>query len=488
VHTSHIELIYSLSESGELPISVSDLRSKGTRAKFRLTSKRTLRLVLAAATLHVIIVLGVFLTGRAGILPNTFDEYGIGASFAIDSRSYRLEAEELADFLRQGRMSEWHANPRLHVKLYSLCFAALDRLLGPNILSAEPLNLICYLLVLAMVYAVAREVFDQRVGLIAAGVVAVWPSFLLHTTQMLRDPMFIFAMLLLVWALVISVNKALSPLRGLGVGLAGAVACFFLWLIRGDWWELIVVVLVAGVGVSLLRHFLDWKFRPGNLLAAVLIVAAGVAIPRTVSTYRQSESYLTQAKETNAISVAQRSGTEESVVSTLKEGENSSLLVRAPKRIGRLRHLFIIRYPLAGSNIDTDVELNSLTDIIQYLPRAIMVGLFSPFPNMWFSTGAQVGREGRLLSGAETLIMYLIQCLAMVSVLLNRRRLVGWLLASTIVIGVTGLAYVVVNISALYRMRYVFWILTIILAAKVLDEICGRWLAQRKARSSTAIM
>jgi hypothetical protein len=57
----------------------------------------TLRRFLAAAAIwHVTFVLAVFVIGRAQLAPQTFDRNGIGLSFAIDARSYRIEAENMA--------------------------------------------------------------------------------------------------------------------------------------------------------------------------------------------------------------------------------------------------------------------------------------------------------------------------------------------------------------------------------------------------------
>lgn len=429
-------------------------------------------LVLAATVLHITFAIGIFLVGRFGIVPNTFDSHGIGTSFAIDSKSYRIEAEDLADSLRRNKISEWLSHPRIHVKLYSLSFLVLDRVLGANILSAEPLNLTYFLLIVILIYSLGKEIFDQRVGLVAAGLVALWPSFLLHTTQMLRDPLFIAAFLLLILIFVILLTRTLSWRHGVMAGMTGSITCLFLWLIRGDWWELIFVVLLIGIVMPLLKQVWERKFQVGNALAGLLILVAGLVLPQVVPAYRQSDEYLRQAgTTTDALIPANQMG------SRLEEGSDS--WTRTPKRIGLLRHKFIVSYPEAGSNIDTDVELNSTKNLIRYFPRAMVIGLFSPFPNMWFSRGAQVGLAGRLLAGAEMLGLYIIEGLALACVLCQRRRLPVWLILATVLVGVTALGYVVVNISTIYRMRYAFTMLLIVLGAKGLIEIQSR-LAARK--------
>ena len=137
-----------------------------------------------------------------------------------------------------------------------------------------------------------------------------------------------------------------------------------------------------------------------------------------------------------------------------------------PARIGFLRHKFLFLYQGAGSNIDTGVEFRSFTDILLYLPRALMIGLFAPFPDMWFTSGTQVGLEGRLLSGFETFLVYLIEILAAIAVWRHRRSLRPWLLLMIILMGAAALGLVVANVAALYRMRFGFWLLLIVLGAE----------------------
>ena len=86
---------------------------------------------------------------------------------------------------------------------------------------------------------------------------------------------------------------------------------------------------------------------------------------------------------------------------------------------------------------------------------------------MWFQAGSY-GRTGRLLSGAETLLMYFLYVGTAFCVWRYRRRLEMWLLFLVATIGTIALGLVVANAGALYRLRYVFWILFILLAAETL--------------------
>jgi len=164
-----------------------------------------------------------------------------------------------------------------------------------------------------------------------------------------------------------------------------------------------------------------------------------------------------------------------------EEQQPSSIWTRLGVRLGDVRGGFKRQYPVAGSNIDTDVQFDGLGDVIRYLPRATAIGLFAPFPAMWFAAGDRVGLYGRLLSGLETLLIYMIELLALVCLWTQRRHLAAWLLLSIVLLCVTALGLVVTNVAALYRMRYTFWMLLILLGAQGIVRIRDAFFARRRA-------
>lgn len=430
-------------------------------------------LLILAIVLHTSTVAGIYLLGRSQVAPTTFDTNGTGLSFAIDAHNYRVEAEQMATLIRQLRFREWkNYNSSFHVKLFSLSFAFLGPLVGNNILAAEPLNLAYYLSILMLTYAIAREAFDGAVALLAACVTGLWPSLLLHTTQMLRDPIFIASLLLLVLTFLLCINRSLSLRQAILVGGGGGFAVLLLWLCRGDMLELVSLISMIGAGICALAQLKERRFRSGSSLAAVLILVLTFWIPMMIPAYRQSNQKL---MSTGNLTSGVAHSDSNSQKSDLKSSDHASFLwTKLAKRVGLLRHRFIHLYPLAGSNIDTDVELQTPVDIIRYLPRAAMVGFLAPFPYMWFTRGEQVGLTGRLISGVEMLMLYVILCLMAITLMRERDRLSMWLLFLTPLAGCTALGYVVVNVSSLYRMRYAFFILLVILGMKGLLLILPR--------------
>src|SRR5438105_1404721 len=177
-------------------------------------------LLVAAAILHVSVALTVFAIGKYQLFPSQILPTGVGR-FASDGIIYEGQIVELSKTLKSEGLRAWGTRPsRLHVRLYAIPFTLLSRWLNFSILTVEPLNLIYYLAILVLVFKIGEVVLDYRSGLIAAAIIAVWPSFLLHTTQLLRDPLLIVAVLVLVWRVVQSLRRELSWSRGFVLRLA----------------------------------------------------------------------------------------------------------------------------------------------------------------------------------------------------------------------------------------------------------------------------
>jgi hypothetical protein len=85
---------------------------------------------------------------------------------------------------------------------------------------------------------------------------------------------------------------------------------------------------------------------------------------------------------------------------------------------------------------------------------------------MWFSGGKDVGRAGRIIAGAETLISYILIALAFAALVKFRRNIFAWHIFLTVILAGLVLGIGVVNVGALYRLRYVYWCVMIVLAAK----------------------
>lgn len=439
------------------------------------------RLIAAAALFHVALAVGLFCAGRAQVAPRFLDRDAI--IVGSDSYEYQAGAARSAEVLKTRGLRAWAAEPeRAHVKLISLQFAVLSPLFGYSALSAEPFNLFCYVAILSLVLLLGREVGGRRTGLRAACIVALWPTFLLHTTQLLKDPLFIAAALALILIVTTWLTRTYSWTNAVGMGAFMAVAMGALLLIRVKFGAIIFVIVLFGFALLVARQLIERRWLYWNLLSPLLILCVGGLALLFLTTgnekYKQypsgggglDKSVVVPGKRVpSVISYARPVASPKPPLDSA--GRLSAATEAIVRGIGGARYKYNVGYPESGSAIDRNVEFKNLKSLILYLPRAFAIGFFAPFPDAWLGTGKSVGGAGRLLSGAETLAMYLCELLVLVGIWRRPRCLSAWLLLLIAAFGVTVLGLVVSNIGTLYRFRYLFWILLIILAVKSLGDI-----------------
>jgi putative peptidoglycan lipid II flippase len=412
---------------------------------------RSRYLILAAAVWHICITLTVFLVGGYRLLPNQIDP--VGLAMTSDAADYQGDSILLVYVLKNGSVREWATWPtQLHVRLYSLPLALLFRWFGFSILTIEPLNLIYYLLILALVFKIGRTIFDYESGLVAAGIVAVWPSLLFHTTQLLREPLLILGVLVMIYCVVKCLSGDLPWYRGLLLTLPAVLAILTIRIVRMPVWQLLYVVIPVAIILLLIRSVGEKRVAIGAAVFAAAMTMALVIIPRFQRSFQNQEQLMIEG------GVQDREWLQELPLVQQIEARRRAfeLLVDEDGNVVKVT---------GGSNIDTNARFRTVGDLVRYLPRALVVGLFSPFPNMWWKAGRQVGRGGRLLSGSETLLTYVIECLALFGLWRGRRKLAVWFLFIFAGLGALSLGIAVNNIGALYRLRYPFWVLLVILGA-----------------------
>ncbi len=406
----------------------------------------------AAAILHVCVTLAVFTVGKYQLFPSKVFPNGIG-KFASDGLLYQGQVRELANVLKQQGPIAWATKPAdLHVRLYSLPLLLTPQGASTNVLLIEPVNLAYYLGILFFMFKIGTLIFDYRTGLIAATIVALWSSFLLHTTQLLRDPLLILCLLIFAWGLTESLERGLSWRRMLGLATATVIAMVCIRIVRLPMWHIVVPTIGLAVGLLVLKMIIQRRLQKPAVGFAVLIVASAAIVPKLQPLFRNQQS-------ADSFAPSRHEAVEQQF--TLWE------------QLASYRTSF--KYDLTSQGTLEQVEQSSLIDpavtfpdkrsIVRYIPRAVEIGLFAPFPNFWLQPGYRVGRAGRMMSGFEMSLTYVIELLAVFGLWKARRKLSAWLIAALIAMGLTALGMIVVNLGALYRMRYPFWALLVMFGA-----------------------
>jgi 4-amino-4-deoxy-L-arabinose transferase-like glycosyltransferase len=411
-------------------------------------------LILAAAIWHLSVAVAIFAAGRFQLFSSSLQPSGL---FSLDSIVYQVQCVALGEMLRSQGVVAWATWPsQLHLRLYALPLAAIRPQSGFNILMVEPVNLIFYLATLVLIFKLGEAIFDYQGGLIAAGVVALWPSLLLHTTQLLRDPLLILAVVVLMWNLVKLLHKQLRFTRGVLMALVTTATVVIIRIVRLPMWYIVCAMVGTAVLLFAVQAWRERHVATGSLVFALVMITAVLATPRFQPWFQNQ--HIVRPGRTSRHEVVERfpiAGQIRSSRSSFEfRADENGKLVPAEK----------------GSQIDTGLTITGWWDIVRQVPRALEIGFLAPFPYMWFQTGHLVGLTGRLLSGIETSVTYVLECLALFGLWRARRRPSAWLLAVFILLGAVSLGLAVNNIGALYRLRYPFWIMIVILGAGGFDH------------------
>jgi hypothetical protein len=109
----------------------------------------------------------------------------------------------------------------------------------------------------------------------------------------------------------------------------------------------------------------------------------------------------------------------------------------------------------ANSTFDMYVDLNSFKKLVLYLPRAVQISFFSPFPSSWFAEHpSQLSKLMHLVYGFEMIIIYFCFLGFIFSILLWRRKIEFWIFITFSFYYALIPTYALPNIGTIVRYRY----------------------------------
>jgi len=398
--------------------------------------KRKVLIIMGLIVFHIGLSAFMSLIARSSYFLQYHNGQGIW-NFAMDSSLYHAEALSLLDFLTQGDYSGWWGSSSFwHVKWIALSYA----IFSPDPLSFAPINALAWVMSIICVHQIAGTLFpgNHKLAFFSAIIFGFWPSYLLQTIQLLKDPFYVTGILMMVWGWV----SLLTNKKGVVFSLLVAFGVLLAYLNRAYILESLLFLSLLALGLVLWRSRRSWAFA---LLAFILVCGLSMY---ALGRQGLNKQYVQIQDKTHAQIQA--------------EGRSSRLLEWLKGRAQGIMHErdgYIAIYPNAGSNIDTDVRFFTFTDIIAYIPRAALIGFLAPFPSHWFEDAKTAGRPSRIFAGFEMLMWYLLMigflyCLATGSVGLQVRI---WLVVFSVSLVILT-SLVVTNIGALFRMRFVYFL------------------------------
>lgn len=365
-----------------------------------------------------------------------------------DSIYFHSVAIQLAERIHLEGWSAWSIYPGMGATGNVALLGALYALFGVEPSLIVPVNAAVHALNGVLVYQISRLIAVGKVGriagILAATLFVIFPSALNWYAQAHKDGFAIMAILLVLWSWLWAREKPIS--HKTSFVLIGGTLTGMLLMIFVRPYNLIpltvVLVIIFIVLLALDLGELRLRWRKLVLYAlSVTIIAGGAIWSRTSGI---EEYYV----DSHASAITWKKSF------WLPPLADSYLAAVAQARVRLIASGISIQ---AGSLIDTHVQPDNAAAVFTYLPRATQIALFSPFPTTWLDKIS----PARLVSVLETLVWYLIAPGVLFALVYRRSsRLLMMLIFSTLFLCIYG--FTIANIGTLYRIRYPYLFMFII--------------------------
>ncbi len=437
------------------------------------------------------------------LLPYVFPSFhaGDGLMSGVDSRTFHWLAVHLAHDIDTHGWQVWTLLPS--GQAVSGIAAIFYVLLKPHPWALLPWNSFLHALAAWTLYKTLRFFVKERMhALLGALPLLLFPSALTWAAQIHNDNYAVAGGVLVLYAWVCLARQESWQRARVIVGgvLALLIGAGMTWLVRDYLLGVftgIGALLTAGILVIHLIRWIrsQWTWKQTLLASLVVCLAfASLAMWQTIklgskgvkpTTVDLAESYSpTETPPTEALPAAAETEPapagedgevtpEAEEVVTVKPEKPSTLnwekTAWLPDWVDyQMKQLSITRAKairewtdpkgrVKGSNIDTDVIFHSAQEIVGYLPRALQIGLLSPFPAEWFGSGSKAPNTMmRRASAVEMSFVYLCWIGLLYALWIWRKRPELWVgLAFCL-----GMLFIYVlgtpNVGTLYRLRYAY--------------------------------
>ncbi len=423
------------------------------RGPFR---SRLQQIVVLAVGVHMVVALGLYAAAGASH----------GGFITGDDAAYFRLSSALASQIRGATPDPAYAPPLWGGDAYLMGpFVYVETLLfvlfGADVLLPILMNAAIAVATAVMVFAMCGRLFGSRAGLVAAAVVAFYPSLILWSALNLKDALTTALGVAAIWSLI---EFALRP-RLLNLAFALAAAEILVGL-RGYAASTIAITAVISVAVST---------GPLRRRLVLSLVAAGCAVVIvlqsliSVGSSAGGELLAAFERERAAMAVGARTGfvptptpiatvavaTSPTSPTSTAAATSSSTPARSPS--GAAASVIALRPP------DDTTLIAGRT--FAYLPTGLAYALFAPFP-------LAARRAQELVAAPEMLFWYLVLAASLLTLWLKRRR---WVLLTPVCLTIGGLLVILAlaegNVGTLFRHRAIVVPFVVVLAAPSLIAV-----------------
>ena len=381
-----------------------------------------------------------------------------------DSTGFHESAISLTERIKLNGWSEWRFLPdgNLMVGLSSALYA----IAGPNPEWLLIVNAAIHAAAGLILFWILSTLFDFLPSLIGSLLFVINPTALEWNANLLRDGPFILGNYLLLWAGIRNLERSVHSFPKswleatcgiLGLLLISTTRPYWIYFASG----LCLLMAIASAAYNSHRQGESLLVKPMEKKRAFLLSLAIFAFSLWLVFFLQNKNFA-------GIENPGTATTEESAKE--KPGPHGWRSTPwLPCSIDALAHAISVRRDgmLAkpgNSGIFMDTRFNSALEIAQFLPQALLVGVLSPFPDLWQGQGSsQVYGVARKVLGAVTFLGWICLSGIILGVVQKRRLFPWWLLLLAGGAGCTIFGLIFTNVGTLVRVRYGFYMLLVAL-------------------------
>jgi putative peptidoglycan lipid II flippase len=372
-----------------------------------------------------------------------------GNLIGADSLYFHQVAVNMAEQIKSQGWSAWVLYPAHGATGNVAVLAAMYVLFGVDPLVIVPINAFLHALSAMLILSIGRMAWPGRLGAVAGFVAASLflfaPSALLWYGQVHKDGYLILGVLLVMHGWLASESLLINYWRSIGFSLLGVLLII---LVKPYAVLLMFVGMLAMFAVYVFGNYffsqslgVNKRVILNKLAIIVMLALAGIFSPRVGV---ESQNYASWSADDNAAAYAWQWES----TSWLPAEIDRAVEIAAKTRLGLIMYGGRVG---AESIYDADALPSNAVDFVAYLPRAAQIGLFSPFPNRW----TEKYSAARVLSVVETLVWYFAAAGILLGLISNYNSLASQLIVFC-VLTVTIFGAISANVGSLYRIRFVY--------------------------------
>ncbi len=399
-----------------------------------------------------------------------------GGRLTTDSQYFHEIAVRVANTIHTTGWGTWSPFPNEYTAFNVALLGAIYAIFGVDPKLSVPLNAFFHagaaLMLLAIIYNVSEKSnIGFRLGFIAALLFLIFPSALNWYGQIHKDSFVIFGVFgaVLSFSLLPDQKNNISYPVFFGL-LIGLLASLILVAICRPYFLNFFQLFFVFVGLLVVQKCVKNKKIEGSDLMVFSFSFLGffaskylslVAIGMGAGDAQNGMTYASSQKVNfDVLTVEGDAGNTSAFFQEHFGSVYTYLLVFWEKAgyylgiIAETRHNLIQHSVASGANslVDGDVVFRRPLDVVLYIPRALVVAIFAPFPSEWLSKFSVI----RLVSYVEMSVFY-IAFLGLLGLVFDRnkfRKVLPILILILIFMMAFGLT--IANVGTLYRVRYAF--------------------------------